>query len=282
MRLHALWFLGLSNLLVTSNASAQFSMSTTADTTSYTFTFSAGPPMPSLGIVSGAPYSGRQTSENVQTLADGTRLTRGHTVGSTVYRDSAGRMRRERSAFGTPTPGLKPPASFAIVEVDDPIAGFRYLFDAVNQVAHRMPLQVQPMPNRPQTAPPPRASVPTTLESTTKMSDGTVRTFQSLGTQVIAGVTAQGTRNTTTYPAGSYMGNDRPVTTVSENWVHPETRAMLLSKMSSPIGGDSTMTMEDFSTNEPDPALFEPPPGYKIVDETGPFKIVIPREPQTR
>jgi len=35
--------------------------------------------------------------------------------------------------------------------------------------------------------------------------------------------------------------------------------------------------MENFSTSEPDPGLFQVPPGYQIVEETGPFTIVIKR-----
>ena len=68
------------------------------------------------------------------------------------------------------------------------------------------------------------------------------------------------------------------VADVNEIWTHPETGVVLLTKTSSAIGGDSTMTMEDFSTAEPDPALFQVPPDYKIVDETGSFKVVVPRE----
>jgi hypothetical protein len=43
---------------------------------------------------------------------------------------------------------------------------------------------------------------------------------------------------------------------------------------------DTTMTMKDFSTEEPDPSLFQIPAGYQIVDETGQFTITIPRNAQ--
>ncbi len=101
---------------------------------------------------------------------------------------------------------------------------------------------------------------------------------ESLGIQTISGVPAEGRRTTITYPAGSYMGNDRPVTTVSEIWTHTGTRTVLLMKNSHPTMGDSTTVMEDFSVAEPDAALFQVPPGYQVVDESGPFKIVLPLE----
>ena len=37
------------------------------------------------------------------------------------------------------------------------------------------------------------------------------------------------------------------------------------------------MRMDNLSTSEPDPGLFQVPPGYQIVEETGPFTIQIKR-----
>ncbi len=233
-------------------------------------------------VIAGAPYAGRQTSRNVQTLADGTRLTRSSGIETMMYRDSAGRTRRELPAFGPPSAGIKPTFGPRLVEVEDPVAGCQYVIDPVHKVAHRVRLEIWKMPDRPKTAPEPRPAVVTTVETVSRMSDGTIVKTESLGTQTIAGVTAEGRRSTTTRPAGSFLGNDRPVTTVGETWIHRGTRVTLLSRNQNPGGGESTTTMEDFSTAEPDPTLFKVPRGYKIVKETGPFKIVIPREPQTR
>jgi len=74
------------------------------------------------------------------------------------------------------------------------------------------------------------------------------------------------------------MGNDRPVVVVTETWNHEATLVTLLMKSSHPTMGESTTTMEDYSTAEPNPALFQVPDGYQVVDETGPFKVVLRRE----
>jgi len=41
---------------------------------------------------------------------------------------------------------------------------------------------------------------------------------EDLGTQVVEGVVATGTRNTTTIPAGT-IGNEQPILIVSEQWL---------------------------------------------------------------
>ena len=44
-------------------------------------------------------------------------------------------------------------------------------------------------------------------------------------------------------------------------------------KVSDPRNGETTIRLTNIVLGDPDPALFEPPPGYDIVDETGPFQI---------
>jgi hypothetical protein len=103
-----------------------------------------------------------------------------------------------------------------------------------------------------------------------------VTTSESLGAQTIDGVPVEGRRTTTTYPVGS-QGNDRPIVVTSESWNSPELRLMILSKTVDPRSGENITRMENFSTSEPDPGLFQVPPGYRIVEETGPFTIEIKR-----
>jgi len=220
-----------------------------------------------LSVITGAPYSGRQSMKSVQTLADGTRLTRGSPSETKTYRDSMGRVRTERPAFPA-SAGSKPPASFTLVEIQDPVAGYRYALDSANHVAHRAPLQSRVVP---------AATALAAVDSpsfTQKLSDGVTATSEPLGTQVMSGVTVVGRRTTLSYPAGSRVGNDRPLSTVTETWITPQG-IVLLSKSTGL--SESTTTMEDFSAAEPDPTLFLIPSDYQIVDETGPFKIVVPR-----
>src|SRR5215472_2095743 len=73
--------------------------------------------------VKGAPYSALETMANTQTLADGTHINR--TTLTMVYRDSAGRMRRE-------TPDS--------ITIWDPVANVSYALDPKTQTARQMPL----------------------------------------------------------------------------------------------------------------------------------------------
>jgi hypothetical protein len=102
---------------------------------------------------------------------------------------------------------------------------------------------------------------------------GPARTSEALGKQVMSGVTAVGRRETTAYPVGS-RGNDRPMTSVAESWYAPGL-ALVISNVDTDSTYKSVRKLEDLTTTEPDPALFQPPAGYKIVDETGAFTISI-------
>jgi hypothetical protein len=95
---------------------------------------------------------------------------------------------------------------------------------------------------------------------------------ESLGAKVIEGVAAEGHRNTMTYAVGA-IGNDRPLVVTHEMWMSPELRIMLLSVNHDPRSGDSRITTQNLSRVEPDPALFEVPPGYEIVDDSGPVTL---------
>ena len=95
---------------------------------------------------------------------------------------------------------------------------------------------------------------------------------ESLGTQVMEGVNVQGTRSTMTIPVGA-QGNDRPLATVSETWFSPDLKLTILMKTTDHRNGESTTRMTNLVLGEPDPSLFQPPAGYNIVDEAGPFQV---------
>jgi hypothetical protein len=104
---------------------------------------------------------------------------------------------------------------------------------------------------------------------------------EDLGTQLIEGVTAHGRRTTQTWPVDS-VGNDRPIVSVNEFWTSEQLGGMLvLSKNTDPRYGETTTTLKNVSLSEPDPSLFQPPPGYQIVDENGSFRITVPRPSPT-
>lgn len=90
-------------------------------------------------------------------------------------------------------------------------------------------------------------------------------THEDLGAQTIAGVETTGTRDVTIMNAGAY-GNDRPYTISREFWFAKNIGINLQSELTGPRIGKQIFTLTDVSLAEPDPALFELPDGYEVVD----------------
>ncbi|MGD0497984.1 MAG: hypothetical protein ABSC23_06060 [Bryobacteraceae bacterium] len=217
-------------------------------------------------VVVWAPYACERTEENVQTLADGTHLTHSSPV-QRMYRDSQGRTRTEREIIGgiTLANGPKRPL---VVEIGNPVAGVAYVLDTQGKIAHRVPLPHMPGQAAARPAPPVQAT-PQKASSTRVMANGIEIKRESLGSQVMEGLLAEGTRTTTTYPIGA-MGNDRPVVSVDEMWRSPDLGLVVLSKMSNGRTGETTVRLTNINRSEQDIALFQPPADYTIVDEAGP------------
>lgn len=252
-------------------ASAQIGWGASRNRNELTININATVPV-QIQQITGAPYSGQENNQSVQTLTDGTHLTRPSVDdGAMTYRDSMGRIRIERPMF----PNRQGELNFTMVQVQDPVAGYFYVIDSANQVVHRMQAQ---------TMGPVRPSIPNPTSQTLK--NGTEITVEPLGSSTISGVAVMGTKTTTTYPAGvlsvgtktTLWSNDRPVTTTDETWWAPSLGLMLFSTNSQPGGNVATRTMQNFSTAEPDPTLFKIPAGYKIVDENGGFTIKVSKQ----
>jgi hypothetical protein len=89
---------------------------------------------------------------------------------------------------------------------------------------------------------------------------------ESLGTQMIEGVQAEGTRTTVTIPAGA-IGNDLPIQIVSERWYSPELQTVVMTKHSDPRMGDTVYRLTNINRNEPAPSLFQAPADYTALSE---------------
>jgi len=214
--------------------------------------------------VTGAPYSAIRSDQSVQTLADGTHLTHNGREETATWRDSYGRVRTETRV----TPERASPCDAISVEIEDPVAGYVYVLDPVDQVAYRLPLRTRSNPGIE------RALVQKPASHPAEPSPGEPALItESLGEKTMFGITVTGTKTTATYPAGSRIGNDRPVATTSETWVSPQLKLAVYSQSTNYGGGVSTTTLKDLSVAEPDPSLLQVPPGYKIIDENGPFTI---------
>jgi len=212
--------------------------------------------------VTGAPYSAIQSGQSVQTLADGTHVTHNGREETATWRDSYGRVRTETRV----TPERASPCDAIPVEIEDPIAGYVYVLDPVDQVAYRLPLRT---PSNPGIE---RAQKPPAQPAQPSPGDPTLTT-EPLGEKTMFGITVTGTRTTATYPAGSRIGNDRPVAVISESWVSSQLKLAVYSQSTNYGETVSTTTLKDLSVTEPDPSLLQVPPGYKIIDENGPFTI---------
>jgi len=87
-------------------------------------TIDVSPVLPMTMIpVTGSPYSAVATDKS--------------RYEAVKWRDSAGRVRTEiRAGSG----GQPAPCNSILVQIEDPVAGYFYVLDPVNQIAHRLPL----------------------------------------------------------------------------------------------------------------------------------------------
>jgi hypothetical protein len=88
------------------------------------------------------------------------------------------------------------------------------------------------------------------------------------------GVMVNGVRTTRTIPAGQ-IGNERPITIVTEVWMSPELKTVVYSKRSDPRMGEQTFRLSNITRTEPNPALFAVPADFKVVE--GPQPVLYKR-----
>jgi hypothetical protein len=195
--------------------------------------------------VKGAPYSAVTETETIQMLADGGRIVR--KTEAHVYRDSEGRTRREQTLhnIGPFAASSETGDAPRIISIHDPAAGVNYFLDPRNRTARKMTFRGGPPP-------PPRPA----------QSSEDVKT-ESLGTQTIEGVEAEGTRSTTVIPVGR-IGNERPIEIVTERWYAPALQETVLIKHRDPRVGEHSYRLRDINRAEPARTLFEVPADYSV------------------
>ena len=220
-------------------------------------------------VVKGAPFSAQRTEESLQTLGDGTHISNKSSVA--YARDSAGRVRREDDEW---------------ITIYDPVADVSYRLNKKNHTGNRVELlrgqsmvrqklemeQAQAALLKMQTERSldlDKAKQENEIMVTAPGPNGyaiSVRrpgVEESLGSQVVNGVMADGTKVTHTIPAGDF-GNDRPITSVTESWYSPELHLTVLFKRTDPREGDVTTQYTGIKRGEPDPTLFQLPTGYTL------------------
>jgi hypothetical protein len=205
-------------------------------------------------VVTGAPYSATATTESVQTLLNGARITRKTTM--LIYRDSQGRTRREMT-LGVVGPFAVTGEPAQLIFINDPVAGVRYALDQRDQTARKI---ARPPQKEDRLAPRPLRQ--DNHETAPEKTPSEVKT-ELLGKQIIEGVEAEGARSVITIPEGA-IGNDRPIEIISERWYSPDLQTVVLSKHNDPRFGETVYRLTNINRSEPAQTLFEVPADYKI------------------
>jgi hypothetical protein len=249
--------------------------------------FEKGPTAP----VKGAPYSATINNESIQTLADGNRIVQTNT--GTVSRDSQGRTRQDAPlpAIGNLSAASAP----HLVFIQDPVAGTSYTLNLTDKTAWKNPMPpagtAGPGTAGPGTAVgsgtffiqtgsgvPPAPLPPLPMIALAKQlptDEQSEANTESLGSQTMEGVLVNGVRTTHTIPAGQ-IGNERPISIVTEVWTSSDLKTIVSSKRNDPRMGEQTFRLTNIARAEPDPSLFTVPADFKIIDG-GPKTIIYRR-----
>jgi hypothetical protein len=236
------------------------------------------------GVVKGAPYSAQGTMTFTQTLSDGNRINRQTT--SQIYRDGEGRTRREET-LGAIGPFASGGEGMQMIHISDPVAGTVYMLNPKDKTASKLTMKINvakklgagggtgttitsdsvtihmPPPPLP---PPGGGAAPMILQ---RVGGGDMMAMkgqanqESLGTQEIEGIQAEGTRTTFTIPAGQ-IGNEQPIQVINERWYSPELQVVVMTKHSDPRTGEQVYKLTNISRSEPAHQLFEIPADYTV------------------
>lgn len=228
-----------------------------------------------------APYAGETMNESVQVLPDGNRIV--HRTVTRVYRDNAGRTRRET---------LDADGQVVLVAINDPTTGVSLVVDPrSNKVSRSSVMKYsttvpheggtltsvqsagstavfiakvdkaapeQEIQAHVKIAEPPGVAGATFWVANTGAVAKGETTKDDLGQQTFEGVAATGTRTTTLIPAGA-IGNEQPIKIVSEEWFSPELQVLVLTKHSDPRSGETTYRLANITRGEQPKSLFEAP-----------------------
>lgn len=243
-------------------------------------------------VVKGAPYSAQAITESTRSLGDGNRIK--HKNSASVYRDSEGRTRRDQE-LGAVGPWAMTGDPQQTVFINDPVAGVNYVLDPRSRIARKMPpfrfsvapsavsisspggiaakakIRIEGSMIAAAAPPPPPAGA--SVETYKTPGNPRDRKTESLGKQVVEGVEAEGTRTTLTIPAGE-IGNEQPILIVWEKWYSPELQAVVMSKHSDPLVGETIYRLTNISRGEQARSLFDVPADYTIKEMPAPTRIM--------
>lgn len=204
--------------------------------------------------------------KQTQTLADGTHIS--STTHEYFYRDTLGRTRTENefpmlrgTTQATRMVSVMDPVAGTVTnwQTGAPGAGNAHEYTRVSTNPQQGTLRQRPAQAQGITTSTPTHIVAESTLSAPPMHPQVKR--EDLGVQDVQGATCQASRTTIVLPTG-FLGNDRPITTTQESCVSTEFGQALKETYDDPRSGTRTTTMQSISRGEPDPSLFQPPPGY--------------------
>ena len=208
-------------------------------------------------LVKGKPLSATEERHSLQVLGDGTRIE--NMQSTRFYRDSEGRTRVEEMN--------------GAITINDPVAHARIELDPSAKTARRLnaiafflnsanngAMKVQPFEFG--------YNFSTQLQQPVLPAGVTSETTEKLGPETVNGVSAEGIRTTMIIPKGQ-IGNNRDIKIVNEQWTSKDVEILVKSSNSDPRFGDTTYQLTKITRSEPDPALFQIPAGYSVINQPG-------------
>lgn len=202
------------------------------------------------------PYTAEYRVTRLQSLADGTTITRETTEVKAL--DSQGR----RMTATTITSVDRAPITRVMVY--DPVARTQTFWHSPGKVAHLLQMSAQAAE---------RHCVTITRDDVSVIGGPKANyTSVDLGTESIQGIEARGRLYTTTIPAGA-MGNDAPLVSTSQMWtaLTPGLNGLIVRDIrNDPRQGKTTRELTNLTQTDPDPTTFQPPEGYEIVTKDSP------------
>ena len=256
--------------------------------------------------VKSAPYSAEVVTDHMQQLADGNRIVE-HSSGR-VYRDREGRVRREEDRpSGNPSISIVDPVAGVSYSLDPErriawksssqvgVAIMNKLDAAKMEAAKIESAKAEAELKRRAEETPDAIEFRKRLEAVRKAAETmtvetgggivTMRRSASAGEdhkeealppRTIEGVRVEGRRTTKTIAAGA-IGNEWPITIVSEEWTSPDLQVLVLTDRKDPRNGDSSYKLQRIQRGDPSPSLFQVPSDYEV-RETGIRRFEYQRE----
>jgi hypothetical protein len=198
-----------------------------------------------------APFTAVVTTVWTRIMPDGsTGTTKNH---RTVARDSLGRVFQERRYLSPD--GDKQITQISEWDYEDPTLHQLLICHPQNHVCTMYQYNMPTTVTLPKTGPLPNGT-------------GTV-TREELGKKTIDNVDVVGSREVTTLNAG-VMGNEKPEPIVKEFWYSPRLGINVITKRFDPrASAMQSFEVSNINLAEPNPRMFEPPVGYRIVQADG-------------